>query len=185
MEFLNAALGLEAEELSVAQMALRTVIVYGFALAFVRLGDKRFLGKNTAFDVVVGIMFGSVISRAITNPGDFLPIVVAAGLMLAIHWLVAVVALRSDTVGELVKGSERRIVVDGEIQWDEMAAAHLTERDLRGALRTQGVEDAGSVKIAHLERSGNVSVVERERQPEVVDVDVAAGVQRIHIELSR
>ena len=46
MELLNDALGLDAEALNVGQMALRTLIVYPLALAFVRIGDKRFLGSE-------------------------------------------------------------------------------------------------------------------------------------------
>ena len=41
-------LGLEAEDLSITQMALRAIIVYVAALLMVRLGEKRLLGKNTA-----------------------------------------------------------------------------------------------------------------------------------------
>lgn len=185
MDFVNAALGLDAEHLNVVQVALRTLIVYPVALAFVRIGDKRFLGKNTAFDVVVAIMFGSVMSRAITTANEFLPIMVAAGLMLAIHWVVAVITFRSDNIGELVKGRERRLIVDGQFQWDQMAASHITERDLLGALRAAGQQqDVGRVAVAHLERSGDVSVIERTGEPRVVSVDVAEGVQSVRIELS-
>ena len=185
MELLIDALGLDAETLNVPQMVLRTLIVYPLALAFVRIGDKRFLGKNTAFDVVVAIMFGSVMSRAITTAEQFVPIIIAAGLMLAIHWVVALITFRSGEIGELVKGRERRLVVNGEIQWDQMAAAHVTERDLLGALRSEGrLEDVERVAVAHLERSGEVSVIERSREPRVVSVDVRDGVQSVRIELS-
>jgi uncharacterized membrane protein YcaP (DUF421 family) len=181
IEVINEALGLEADRLTIMQMALRAVIVYVVALLFVRMGDKRFLGKNTAFDVAVGIMFGSVMSRAITNASDFLPIVVAGGVMLGLHWAIAVVAFRSDEVGVLVKGSERRLVEDGEIRWHEMAAAHIGERDLLGALRQSGVEDVGRVSSAYLERSGDVSVIERSDAPRVLDIEVADGVQTVRI----
>lgn len=184
MGLLNDALGLDADALNVGQMALRTLIVYPLALAFVRIGDKRFLGKSTAFDVVVGIMFGSVMSRAITTASDFLPIIVSGGLMLAIHWVVALAALHSDFVGALVKGHERTLVRDGAVQWDQMRAAHVTERDLHGALRSNGnIDDVDEVETAVLERSGDVSVVKRSARPRVLSVDVADGVQRIEIEV--
>ena len=44
-------------------MALRTIVIYAFSLLIVRLGSKRFLSQATAFDVIVGIMLGSVINR--------------------------------------------------------------------------------------------------------------------------
>src|SRR3954452_4742632 len=156
----NDALGLDADSLGVVQTALRALIVYFVALAFVRIGDKRFLGKNTAFDVVIGIMFGSVMSRAITTADEFVPILAAGGVLVALHFLVALATFRSDRFGTLVKGDERVLVRDGEIQWDAMAKAHVTERDLRAALRSQGkLEDIARVDLATLERSGEISVI--------------------------
>ena len=184
IDVIRALLGLDAEALSIGQMVLRATIVYVLALAFVRLGDKRFLGKNTAFDVVVAIMFGSVMSRAITQAGDFVAILVAGGVLVGIHFAVAFVTFRSDRIGTLVKGRERRLIEDGEIRWDQMAAAHLTERDLRGALRSEArMDDIGKVRVAHLERSGDISVIQEERGPRVVAIDVAEGVQTVRIEL--
>jgi hypothetical protein len=51
--------GADAEQLGVFQTALRTVVVYALTLALVRIANKRFLSKATAFDVVVAIMLGS------------------------------------------------------------------------------------------------------------------------------
>jgi uncharacterized membrane protein YcaP (DUF421 family) len=65
-----------------------------------------------------------------------------------------------------------------------MAAAHITERDLHGALRVQAqLNDVRMVQVAHLERSGDVSVIERERPTRVLSVDVAEGVQTVRIEI--
>src|SRR3954451_18072834 len=103
----NDALGLDADSLGVVQTALRALIVYFVALAFVRIGDKRFLGKSTAFDVVIGIMFGSVMSRAITTAEEFLPILAAGGVLVALHFPVALVRFRSHRLGTSGKGEER------------------------------------------------------------------------------
>lgn len=183
MDVVSDLLGLEAETLTSSQMALRALIVYVVTLAFVRIGDKRFLGKSTAFDVTLAIMFGSIMSRAITTAQEFVPIVVAGGVLIALHWLAAAVTFHSDRVGALVKGSERRLVVDGEIRWDEMAGGKVTERDLMGGLRKEGVEDLSGVRLAHLERSGDISVLKARGEPRVVTVDVAEGVQTVRIEL--
>ena len=61
-------LGLQRDVANVGalQMALRTIIIYAFTLAIVRLGSKRFLGQASAFDSIIGIMIGSVMSHAIS-----------------------------------------------------------------------------------------------------------------------
>ena len=59
----------------------------------------------------------------------------------------------------------------------------MSEHDLREALRAGGVSRLEEVAEARLERSGEVSVVEAERGPRVVEVAVAGGVQTVRIEL--
>lgn len=108
-------LGLGANDLAWWQMLVRAILVFIVALLMVRLGEKRFLGKNTAFDVILGIVFGSVMSRAITGSSPFFPTLVAGFTLILLHWLFAAVAFRSDWFGDMVKGRSRILVKDGEI----------------------------------------------------------------------
>ena len=56
--------GQDVGDVGAVQMALRTIVIYAFSLVIVRLGSKRFLSQATAFDVIVAIMLGSIMSRA-------------------------------------------------------------------------------------------------------------------------
>jgi uncharacterized membrane protein YcaP (DUF421 family) len=153
-------LGLDAEELNVWHMAVRAVVVYISALLMVRIGEKRFLGKNTAFDVILGIIFGSVVSRAITGSSEFFPTLGAGLVLVVLHWLFAVLSFYSDWFGTWVKGSHRLLVENGHIQWDAMRKSHISEKDLMSALRSQAnVASLEEVKEARLERSGDISVI--------------------------
>ena len=58
-------LGLDVGDVGAVQMALRTIIIYVCSLAIIRIGSKRVLSQASAFDVIVAIMLGSVMSRAI------------------------------------------------------------------------------------------------------------------------
>ena len=194
-DLVERVLGLGADALSAWQMAVRAVIVYAAALTMVRLGEKRFLGKSTAFDVILGVILGSVVSRAITGQSPFFPTLAAGFVLVGLHWVLAWAAFRSDWFGRLVKGTPRTLVQDGEIRWDAMRASHVSDDDLRSALRSQGgVEAPEAVKAARLERSGKISVLPRESDPDfeasggdggprVVEVRVADGVQYVRIEL--
>lgn len=46
-------------------MALRAFVMYLGTLILVRLGKKRFMGQNSAFDVVLLFILGSVLSRGV------------------------------------------------------------------------------------------------------------------------
>lgn len=178
-------IGLGSEELTSWQMGLRAVIIYAAAITLVRLGEKRFMGKNTAFDVILGIILGSVLSRAITGNAGFFQTLVAGSMLVGVHWLFAVTAFHSDRFSRMIKGSERTLVEDGEINWDNMRRSHIGENDLLGALHANGqVTDVSEVKLARFERNGDISVIKRERGPRVVEVSVREGVQTVRIELS-
>lgn len=181
----RVALGLGAEDLTIWQMGLRTFIIYISAILLVKLGEKRFMGKNTAFDVIVGIMLGSILSRAITGTVSFFATIGAGAMLVGLHWLFAVASFHSDRFGNIVKGSDRVLVRDGEIQWDNMRKSHISRKDLELALRSNGkITDPDDVKVARFERSGDISVIPRDsKKPRVLEVSVQEGVQTIRIEL--
>src|ERR687884_55727 len=103
-------LGLEGKDLNVPQMALRAVIVYVVTVVMVRLGKKRFMGRATAFDVILGIMIGSIVSRAITGNAPFVPALAASAVLLAMHSLFSWIALRWHGFGGLIKGHDEVLI---------------------------------------------------------------------------
>jgi uncharacterized membrane protein YcaP (DUF421 family) len=183
-ESVEFALGLGEEHLNAWHMGLRALLVFVFSIALVRVGEKRFLGKNTAFDVILGFILGSVLSRAVTGQSPFFPTLFAGFVLVFLHWLLAAVSFRLEWFGPLVKGNARVLVRDGEIQWREMAGAHVSKNDLMSALRQQArVDSLEDVEEARLERSGEISVLkrEREREPQVVEIGVADGVKTVRV----
>lgn len=183
-DFLQQLLGIGADDLTWYQMAVRSLIIYVAALAMVRVGEKRFLGKNTAFDVILGIILGSVTSRAINGSAGLGPTIVAGFVLVALHWLIAFISFRSDRFGDIVKGSKRLIVEDGEIMWDAMSKSNFSKQDLMSQVRTEAsIEDLEKVKKAYLERSGEVSLIKPSGEPKIIEVSVADGVQTVRIQL--
>lgn len=180
-------LGIGSEDLTVWQMGLRALVIYIIAILLVKVGDKRFMGKNTAFDMILAIILGSVLSRAVTGNAPFLPTIGAGLLLVGLHWLFAVVAYYSDWFGTLTKGRAHILVQDGEIQWENMRKSHISKKDLEMALYSQGdVTDPRDVKVARFERSGDISVIPREREKtvRVVELGVREGVQTVRLELT-
>jgi uncharacterized membrane protein YcaP (DUF421 family) len=177
-------LGAYAESAGPLQAALRTVLVYASALALVRLGSKRFLSQATAFDVIVAIMLGSIMSRAADGSAPFLPTLLVAGVLVGAHWLFAVLAYHTNWFGTLVKGDRVLLIKDGEVQQNGMRRGSITHDDLTQALRMQTRQtDPAKVKLAYLERNGQISVISNKQEPQVFTVSVEDGVQTVRIEL--
>src|SRR3954467_15198928 len=84
--------------------------------------------RATAFDVILGIMLGSMVSRAIAGTAPFLPTLAASSTLLAVHWLFS--------AGAVI---DRRAL-------SRCTALELTEARVRGALRT--LEEVGFIDRA-------------------------------------
>jgi uncharacterized membrane protein YcaP (DUF421 family) len=176
-------LGLDIGDVDSVQMTLRAIAIYAVMLVLVRLASKRFLSKASAFDVIVAIMLGSIMSRAINGSAPFLPTIVASAALLGLHWLFATLAANT-SFGALVKGEPRLLIEDGEIQEDGLREAKLSANDLKQALRLQaGDPDPSRIKRAYMERNGKISIVPFKTEPQVLDVSVEDGVKNIRIKL--
>jgi uncharacterized membrane protein YcaP (DUF421 family) len=179
-------LGPYAEHAGVLQTALRAALVYVSALALVRLGSKRFMSKATAFDLIVAIMLGSIMSRAADGSAPYLPTLLVGAVLVGVHWLFGALAYRTDWFGSLVKGRRVLLIKDGEVQREGLREGSITRDDLLQALRLQTKQaDPSVVREAYLERNGEISVVPREKEPRAVTISVEHGVQTIRIELER
>jgi uncharacterized membrane protein YcaP (DUF421 family) len=176
-------IGVTGQDLSATQMGLRAMVVYLAWLAAVRFADKRLLGKYSPFDVVLAVILGAVLGRAINGSTPFFETMGAGAVLVGMHWLFAFLSARSHVFGNLVKGRARVLVWNGEVRRAEMRRSHLSDRDLMEMLRLNGhVADPVGVAAAYLERNGDVSVLPF-RQARVVEVDVLAGVQTVRIVL--
>ncbi len=153
-------LSLEAQHLTAGQMSLRAVVVFILATMMIQIGSKRFMGQSTALDVMLGIAFGSLVSRAITGNAPFIP-TMAAGLTLVLtHWTISALACRWHLLGVMFKGRQRLLVKNGEIDWKCMRKSHLTENDLHEAMRNHGkAPEIDRIQLAYLERNGDISIV--------------------------
>jgi uncharacterized membrane protein YcaP (DUF421 family) len=160
--FIEQIFGLNAEELSTWHILVRCLFIYILGIALVRLGNKRFVGRMSAFDFLLAIIIGSMLSRAITSSTQFFSILAACLLLILLHRSFSAIAARSDKFGNWIKGSERVIVRDGEILWKEMRKSNLSEQDLIQNLRLNAnLESVKEVKEARLERNGDISVIKK------------------------
>lgn len=155
-------LGLAArpENLTFVQISLRGIIVFVAALLMVRIGDKRFLPKKTAFDAILVFILASVLARAINGSAAFFPTLGGGFALVLFHRLLAKLAYRWHVFGKLVKGNDDVLIKDGKVILENMRKNDITERDLHEELRLNGhVNSTDEVKEARMERSGEISVI--------------------------
>jgi uncharacterized membrane protein YcaP (DUF421 family) len=162
LQWLDQTLGLRVppQDLSFTQMGGRALLVFLFGVVLIRVADRRFLGRNAGFDVLLGIVLGSVLSRAVNGQASFFPTLFSCAFLVALHRLLSTLAVHYHVVAWLTKGSARVLVRNGRVDHAELRASKLSEDDLEENLRLNGnLSEAKSVAEARLERNGQVSVI--------------------------
>src|SRR3569623_791825 len=162
LDWASAALVLDrsAEELQSLHMVTRGLLVYVISLLIVKLAKKRFMGRTSALDVVMVIILGAVLSRAVNGTAPFIPTLVAGVTLVLVHRAMSWATYRWERFGSIVEGEPSVLVRDGRSDWDQMRKHDITERDLRSAMRAlANTEDMAVIKCMYLEPNGKLSIV--------------------------
>ena len=156
---IDAALGLNSQQPNMWQMGLRAGVIYLAALLMVRIaGERRFIGKYAAFDIVLSIIYGSTLSRAINGTSAFFETIFAGFVLVGIHWLFSATAFRFTELERNIKGRSHLIISNGRLCHKTMRDFHITKEDLTSNLRLKCQTDKlEQVKTACLERNGDIS----------------------------
>jgi uncharacterized membrane protein YcaP (DUF421 family) len=163
LDFLHAFIGSDEGDISWWLMSIRAVLIFLYGVALVRMAGKRVFGKWGAIDIILSVIIGSNLSRALTGSAPFVETLVATTALVALHWVLTLAATRAQFLGPLLKGHAARVCVGGEIDRDELKRHGVGEHDLEAAFRNAGVKDPDEVDEIWIERNGDVNVLKRNR----------------------
>jgi uncharacterized membrane protein YcaP (DUF421 family) len=153
-------LSLQSHELGFGHMSARALIVFCFGVFLARAGDRRMLGHNAGFDIMLLVVLGSVLSRGINGQAAFFPSLGASAVLVLLHDLLGRLALRWHAFSKAVKGRPCVLVRNGRVDDAELRRHKITHDDLDENLRLNGnLNGTGDVAEARLERNGTISVV--------------------------
>src|SRR5690606_22745158 len=120
------------------QMAIRAVIIFLWAILLYRLLPRRAFGSNATVDIVLVVIVGSTLSRALTGNSPLLPVIGATTVLAVLYAALVLAASRINVFGRVIKGRSVRLIADGRIDEEAMRRARIGEGDLRESLRSQG-----------------------------------------------
>jgi uncharacterized membrane protein YcaP (DUF421 family) len=162
-EYLEVVLGRDGEPVTGWQMAVRAFAVFFLALLMVRIAGMRALGKKTAFDVLLNILLGAVLSRAITGSSPFFPTVFASMVLVVLHKLLSRITYYNERLGHFFKGESVPLYQNGKFLRENMRRNDITENDLMVSVRECGIGTLEEIEEVYFERSGKVSVIPKKR----------------------
>lgn len=159
IEGIHDLIGREGGHITWWQMTLRGLIIFIVGLALVRLFGQRAFGRQTVLDVILAIVVGSNLSRAVTANAPFFATLVATTGLVLFYWIAGHTAARWHPISWIVKGSVVQLVRDGRMDRKAMGRAGISEGDIAEAMRRSGIGRFDRVSSAFLERNGKISVL--------------------------
>ena len=141
---------------------LRTIILYLFIIAGVRLMGKRQVGELEPSELVLALIIADLAAVPMQDYGiPLLSGIIPILTLLCITMIISVLTTRSVRFRAIICGRPSIIVEDGKILQKEIKKNRFTVDELLEELRLKGVTDITTVKYAILETNGQISVLLR------------------------
>jgi uncharacterized membrane protein YcaP (DUF421 family) len=145
---------------TLAEIALRTTVIYLALFAGIRLTGARQLGQMSTFDLVLLLIISNAVQNAMVGPDTSLTGgLVAAGVLLLWHGVVDRIRRRSRGLAKFISGEGIMLINHGVILDEHTLRAGISRDDLLQALREHGVANVKDVRLAVLEPDGAISVI--------------------------
>ncbi len=141
------------------QECARAVVIFAYGLTIVRLAGRRVFGKWAALDIVVSVIVGSNLSRALTGQASLGGTLAATTALMVLHWLLAQAAARSAWLAGILEGTPIELGRGGLVDQAAMRRHSVSHRDLDEALRQYSVENVSKTHRVVLEPSGKITVL--------------------------
>lgn len=152
----------EGKDLTALQMGFRAFLMFFVTLSLIRIAGMRSFGQKSAFDAIIVIMLGAILSRAVVGASGFVSTTVAGLVLSLVHRLIAMATINNETLGTIVKGKKTLLFVNGELKRNNLLQCCLSDKDLMEEVRLQlNASDMENVKEIYMERSGKLSIIKK------------------------
>jgi uncharacterized membrane protein YcaP (DUF421 family) len=141
----------------------RALVVYLFLFLVFRLSGKRTLSQATPFELVLLLIISETTQQAMVD-GDY-SVINCAVLILTLvlmDILLSFVKQWLPAFDPILDGTAVILLKEGELQQTRMNRERVDAQDILEAARQQlGLERLDQIKLAVLERNGQISVIPR------------------------
>lgn len=153
----------QKDAMGAGQECARAILVFVCGWAMIRVMGRRAFGRWSALDIVVVIVVGSNLSRALTGAAPLWGTLAATAVIFGLHQLVAVACASHPAISHFVEGKSIRLGEAGRLIRGALLRHGISEADLNQALRQEGLTDADAAELVTLEASGRITVLKSKR----------------------
>lgn len=152
---------------------VRTLILYGFVVIFMRIMGKRQIGQLQPFELVVTLMLSELAAIPMQNSGIPLVNGIVPILTLVVAQIVlSYISLKSERARGIICGTPSVLIENGKIVEPELERLRYNLSDLLEQLRAKNVPNISDVEFAILETSGQLSVIPKSDKRPVIPEDL-------------
>ena len=139
---------------------LRTIILYAFIIAGIRLMGKRQVGELEPSELVLALLIADLAAVPMQDFGiPLLTGLIPILTLLCLTMALSVLTMKSVRFRAVLCGRPSVIVENGKLRQREMQKNRFTLDELMEELRMKGITDLSTVKYAILETNGQISVL--------------------------
>ena len=152
---------------------IRTIILYVFAIASLRIMGKRQIGELQPSDLVVTLLISQIISIPIQDTdiplvNTIIPILLLVGFEI----LTSIFNMKSIKFRSFMQGNPVVIINDGKLNQKMLKDLRFTVDDLLESLRQKDIFDISQVQYAIVETNGQLSVLLKPQYDTVTKEDL-------------
>jgi uncharacterized membrane protein YcaP (DUF421 family) len=151
-----------ALETPVLELIARGTALYFGLLVLIRLMPRRTGGELATMDLIFVLLLAESASHALgdyASVGDGIVMIVT---LMTWNWVVNIFSYRFPAIERLASAPPMEVIRDGKLLRRNMRREFLTEGELMGRLRMEGLESMNAVKSACVESDGWISVIRRD-----------------------
>lgn len=143
---------------------LITVSAYVALVIMLRIAGKRTLAKMNAFDFVVTIAIGSVLSIIMMDKTiPLLEGIAALALLIILQYLISWATVNFKSLNSFVRSSPTLLFYEGEMLKKNMKKERVTKSEILASLRKEGIHSIADVKAVVIESNGDLSVIKKDK----------------------
>ena len=145
---------------SLVHVVVVGIVCYVTLLVTLRLSGKRTLSRMNAYDMIITMALGAVLTKAmLTKDQSIADAVLAIILLIGFQYVVSAFSCRSQFFRDIVTPKPAVLYHNGDFARDVMRKERVSEKEVEAAVHEKGVPDLGGVDAIILGANGELSVL--------------------------
>lgn len=141
------------------EVAVRSLFTFVLVFLFLKMTGRRGVRQMSLFEVLIILTLGSAAGDvAFYDDVPMLPVFVVFVSLALLYRLVMWLMAKSGKIQDLLEGKAIVIVEEGQLAWENVRKANMTELDFFMELRLSSIEQLGQIRLAVMETNGQISV---------------------------